>query len=162
MLSKKDKQSSFSERDKLMEYALSLVSKRRLTTHEIEVRLRKKGIGAEGDILGVIERLKELSYLDDLLYASDFIKDRLNFRPRGIVLLKRDMYKRGLKKDVIECAILMAGIDETSVAKSLADRKMQSLEHLSLAKKKEKLFMFLRSRGFAPNVIYEIIDSVGK
>lgn len=148
--------------EKLLEYAFDLVSKRRLTCYEAELRLRRKNIGADGDVVRVIERLLELEYLNDALYSSDFIKDRLKFRPRGINALKSELYKKGLAKEVIESAISNACVDETEIAKELIERKRVSLAKFPLAKRKQKLVMFLRSKGLAADTIYKAVDAVGE
>ncbi|MBU1992461.1 MAG: regulatory protein RecX [Patescibacteria group bacterium] len=148
------------EYSKLMEYSLKLLSKRRLTIHEMDLRLRKRNVGEEEDIVRVLERLQELDYLDDALYATDFIKDRMKFRPRGILLLKHDMYKKGLLKDVIEDAILSSDIDEEKIARVVAETRAGRLRSLPLFKRKQKLVFFLRSRGFAANTIYKVVDGI--
>jgi regulatory protein len=156
---KKKKESEGSPYDKLMDRALKLLSKRRLSAHELEIRLRKKKVEEE-DVVKVLERLKEYGYLDDLGYAKDFISDRLKFRPRGIRALRNELYKKGIKKEDIETAVLNAGIDEEEIAKELIERKQQSLKRHPLAKRKQKAVLYLKSKGIQPGIIYKMVDEM--
>jgi|GEM_PF-1191289 len=139
------------------------------------------------DIASIISRLKEYKFLDDREYANLFIRDHILYKPQGIMLLKMKMAAKGLPKDIIAQAIADAGINEFTLAKKLAAKKIKALKqkppersasanstirrnsaravpqntHRSSPsqKKKEKLARFLISRGFGYKAISETLKA---
>ncbi|PMP67654.1 regulatory protein RecX, partial [Desulfurella multipotens] len=57
-----------------LDYAFKLISKKRYTSKELQEKLEQKGIDPEP----IINRLKELNYLNDLEYAIDYKNKKQN------------------------------------------------------------------------------------
>ena len=74
--------------DKLLQYSLRLISKKRYTEKEILQKFKRKKIGTEKDHKKVISRLKELKYIDDYSFARDYIQTKLLLNPMVKQLLK--------------------------------------------------------------------------
>jgi len=145
----------------LMNYALKLLGGRRYTAAGLQKKLNEKikklQIDAPEDVGRVIERLKELRLLDDREYANLYIEDQLRSKPQGTRMLKMRMAAKGLSKEVIGRALEAAGLDEHSLARAAAAKKLKTLGRLPAQKKKEKLARFLAARGFGEGVIYKVI-----
>lgn len=157
----------------LMQKALTLLSKRKYTV----LGMRKKLIAfydkrvEKGDlpplskesliveIRRVLDRLKELNYLNDTQYAKDFISDRIEFRPRGKFLIKRELNQKGIHPELAERVADEEYPDEAEVALRALTKKMKRLEKEPLTKQKEKAMRFLASRGFKIDTIYKAINS---
>lgn len=163
--------------EKLMSYALFILGVRRYTNHEMREKLKKwckkkfgggaEDSGAAGDkleyepaILRVINRLEELKYLNDEEYLQDFVRNRMQLRPRGVGALKYELRKKGITSDAIEKYFSENEIDEMEVAMRLATAKFEKLERVPEQKKFSKIAMFLNSRGFKPHTIYEILNNL--
>lgn len=108
----------------------------------------KKGLG----------RLKELKYLDDTQFGSDFIDNRTAFRPRGRFLLKRELERKGIHPDLAERLLEDKDIDEEALAEQALKKKLKTIQKYPRQKQKEKALRFLSSRGFKIDAIYKVID----
>lgn len=144
--------------DVLLQYALRLIVRKRYTEHELNKKLSAKKIGNKSDKKKVIERLKELKYIDDRLFAKDYISTRVSVNPRGEQLLRMELRMKGVSKSVVDDAIKKASIDEYSLAKRLVIKREKRYVGLNKYKKKEKIMRLLTSRGFKPDTIYKLID----
>ncbi|HBB02868.1 MAG: regulatory protein RecX, regulatory protein [Candidatus Peregrinibacteria bacterium GW2011_GWF2_38_29] len=171
--------------ERLMSYALFLLGIRRLTSQEMVLRLRKRlkkyGGGAENEdcenaealaektaaaneeaIEKVIERLKELKYINDTEYLSDFVENRLKLKPKGVRGIKFELMKKGIKNEDIDKYFSENEIDESGIALELAERKMKSLARVPKEKQKSRLIMFLTSRGFKGQTVYDTIEKINQ
>lgn len=86
--------------------ALQLLAMRPRSESEIQTRLRRRYPDITSETTKkVIERLRELHYLDDASFANFWVENRTAFAPRGRNLLKQELMKKGVPRDVIEAAI---------------------------------------------------------
>lgn len=144
------------EIQKIKDSAFNLLSYRERSCFELKRKLLEKGYN-EKDISSVIERLKELSYLDDNRFAYKWIKDRLNYKLRGRNLIKKELLAKGIDSNIIENKI-----------KSLIDNEREISNGIKLARKwlssKEpdliKLKRYLYYKGFSVEIIQEIIEKM--
>jgi regulatory protein len=185
----------------LYNYALRQLGGRRHTVAEMRKKLHAKaqkmsatGHGtapaadtatAETAIEEIITRLKGYKFLDDDEYATLYIRDHLQRKPQGVMMLKMRMTAKGLQKEVIERALATAGIDETAQARKAVAKKMKTMRpardesrsaqnksqpthkshhsaqtsRLSALKQREKLTRFLASRGFGSRAISGALKS---
>lgn len=164
----------------LMDYALRIISKKRYTVSEMRKKLggflkrsqekdeggdSSQGPGERSEPGGlaedIIDRLIELNYLNDLDYAKNYISDRARFRPRGKMLIKRELMARGIGKEELQKALSDdgEGYDEVAGAEELIRRRERAWSGLELKVKKEKAYRFLQSKGFARDTIYKVLRS---
>lgn len=144
--------------DRLMQYALKLISKKRYTASEIEKKLIAKDGKASAQTKRVLNRLKELRYVDDAAFARDYISTRIKLNPRGRRLLKVELLRKGVEKQVIEHAIENADIDEIDLAKRVLQKRKRRFSPLTSYKNKAKIMRFLASRGFSSDAIYKVLE----
>lgn len=143
---------------KLLTYALGLLSKRRYTEHGIYLKLKKKDVGTEEDMHRVIERLKELKYINDFSFAEDYIRTRILLNPRGRMVLGLELRRKGIEKSIISSAIEKADIDEAELANQILKKKERIISKLPKQKKRAKIFSLLASRGIGVQSIYKVLD----
>lgn len=144
--------------DVLLQYALRLITRKRYTEQELNKKLLAKKIGSEKDKADVIKRLKELKYIDDKLFAKDYISTRVAINPRGKQLLRMELRMKGVDDSVAMGEIEKASIDEEALAKKVLAKRAKRYEGLDRYKKKEKIMRLLISRGFKPDTIYKVLD----
>jgi SOS response regulatory protein OraA/RecX len=153
---------------KLLEYALRILSKKRYTVAKMCEKLERTAERSEAAIPPeeamtvinqVLARLHELNYLDDEAFARDYIHDRINFKPRGKFLLKRELKLKGIPPEIAEIAIETAKIDEAALAAECLKKHSRKLENLDPKKRRERAFRLLGSRGFDLDTIYKTINS---
>lgn len=146
----------------LLHYAFKLLGQRRYTTQQISKKLALKKIGTPQEISLVLERLKQLHYLDDELFAELFIEDSLRRKPQGLKMIRNNLMKKGIPLPLIAKAFQGKNINELSVAKHALEKKQLTIHKFPPIKQKEKLFRFMMSRGFSRTTIFKILPDMGE
>lgn len=138
-------------------YAYRLFSLRPRSEKELRDRLFRKGYG-RATVYEVIALLKEKNIIDDLKFANLWVESRMRSRPKGTMLLRRELREKGVEQVIIEKALSERGaVDEEGVARELAAQKLGSMRGLSEEKAKKRLFGFLARRGFNFGMIEGIV-----
>ena len=147
--------------EKLMQYSLMLLAKKRYTMAEMRKKMQfyvKKRKLDEGVVSKAIERLVELRYLDDEGFARDYVNQRVKLRPRGAMLIKRELKMKGLKEKLIDEVLKDSEIDEIEMATRLLEKKWPRWAKYKGYEKKNKAFQFLYSKGFERDAIYRSVE----
>ena len=129
-----------------------------------EQEVRKKLFGKEYTeyiIERVIHFLIEYHYIDDMKYCKSYIKQRLQYNPKGVYILKMELKQRGIKQSIIDKAIENSDIDELNDAIKLLQKKCLYLDDID-EKNKKRLFAFLQRRGYSYDIIKEAFAYVTK
>ena len=120
-------------------------------------RLKQKGY-EENVVEIVIDRLTELSLLDDAEFAKYWVEQRETFRPRSRRALRYELYQKGVSRETVEKAL--SEIDETDSAKRAAGKKLHQWERLPRDDFFQKIHRFLQSRGFNYAVATEVSEEL--
>lgn len=115
---------------------------------EMERYLLKTGKSPE-ECAAVLERLQSEGLLNNSRYARDWIENRSYFRPRGALLLQRELHQKGLSREEIDRALSESGLDEELLAKRCAQKSAR--RYLPLGKETflQKGQGVLLRRGFS-------------
>lgn len=148
--------------DKLLQYGLRLFTKKRYTTSEMQKKLtayaKKREAIDEEFVDGVMERLTELEYLDDKQFVKDYASHCIRVRPRGRILIERELKFKGLPKDLIEEVLEKVDIDESGMAFDVLERRVKRWLKYTKYEQKNKAYQFLYSKGFNRDAIYKVIE----
>ncbi|MDH4222944.1 MAG: RecX family transcriptional regulator [candidate division Zixibacteria bacterium] len=139
--------------------SLRLLSYRMRSEREIRDKLKRKEFTKE-IIDEVIENLKRMNLLDDYEFTSAWIRDRLSNNPRGKALLKQELYRKGIKEDIIKKTLKEYFSDETeelSLAKKLLDKRKKRYENLEPNVAKRRMSDFLLRRGFSYDIVKQVL-----
>lgn len=90
----------------IMHVALSMLSHKKMTIQETTRRLIRKFPADQAMIGQAVQRLQEMGYLNDYSYVQAYARDRMKFHPRGISMIKMELRKKGLSKDIIDEALV--------------------------------------------------------
>jgi len=102
--------------EKAISYALRLLGFRMRTEKELRDRLIQKGYHPEAE--QVINRLKELGYLDDQAYVESYVRSRA--KPAGRSRLKYELsQKKGIAKDIVEDTLDLHYTNEQELAAAI-------------------------------------------
>ncbi|MBM6615904.1 recombination regulator RecX [Desemzia sp. RIT804] len=109
----------------------------------------------------VIEKLKEMKYINDLTYAESYTRTAANLNGKGPYNIRQELKKRGIKETIIEQALLEYPIEQrvengVAVAKKVLKRAKQS----SSKETTNKVRQGLMQKGFNNDEITEILDQV--
>lgn len=104
----------------------------------------------------VMERLKAEGLISDKRFASDWIDNRVSFRPRSQFHLRAELRRKGIQDEIIDSALQRADLDDLALAmeagKKLARRYLGS----NWQDFRKKMIPALGRRGFD----YETANSV--
>lgn len=125
--------------------AVGLLARRDHARAEIRRKLRDRGVG--GDIIGeVVDELTRQRLLSDDRFAEVFIRSRAE-RGQGPVRLRAELRQLQLGSEQIERHLQAAGLEWTSLARGVRERKFGSQPAGSLAERAKEV-RFLQYRGF--------------
>jgi len=143
-----------------LKFAMKLIGLRRRSEAEIRQRLADKGCDAALTEETVAE-LYRYKYLDDEAFAESYINDRMNFRPAGRFVLKNELAKKGIAKNIIEekLAELTGGERELAVAEKLIEKKLRTSNPKDEKKLRDRIIYHLRSRGFSSEIISQAMQN---
>lgn len=143
-----------------MDTALDYLSTRARTVRETEECLDEANYG-EYDVYEVIERLKELGYLNDDKFAADFISTRLASKPLSRRRLREQLAGRKLKPECIDgalCAVTDAMERENAV--QIAEKYWRQFDALDDETRRQRVMRRLMTRGYEFDVIRDSVASV--
>ncbi|MBL7156713.1 MAG: regulatory protein RecX [Candidatus Omnitrophica bacterium] len=140
-------------------YAYRLFSIRPRSEKELKDRLYKKGFDHK-TAQRVISLLKEKKIINDVKFAKLWIESRMRRNPKGDILLRRELRDKGISGSLIDKALSEKGENESHTARSIAEKKIESLKSLPKQKARKKLFDFLARRGFRFDIIEEIVREI--
>lgn len=137
--------------------AVGYIEKSLKTQKQLQTHLKEKGFLQES-IDDAVQKLKEYGYIDDKVYAENYIKTYKD--KKGKIKLKFDLLSKGVAADVIEEA-LQEFVDEDEqyaacekLLKKYVKNKPQDV------KLKSKAYAHLFSKGFSGDIISRAIGKV--
>jgi len=128
--------------------ALKFLSFRRRTEKQVKEKLKEKEFD-EKIIEATIDKLKEFDLINDLEFATCWVKDRLAYKPRGKKLLKQELWKKGIKKEIIEQVTEELCRDEDKSALELVEKIKKRYKNLEPKVAKRRMYSLLLRRGFS-------------
>jgi len=140
-----------------LDYAYRLLGYRARSAREIDSKLEAKGYD-RSTIRKVIDRLKDLNYLNDLEFARSWVDERMKSKPRGQALLRHELMSKGIDKGIIDSVIaeFIQPEDEYRMAKGIADQRLKHKGEEDIDRLKKRIHDYLVRRGFA----YDVVDQV--
>ncbi len=140
--------------------AWRLLSGRAHSRRELEEKLRRYDF-AEAVIAAVLQKLTDSGYLDDVQFARDFTRSRLQTRPMGKAQMRWELQQKGVPEALCEQVIEEYFHDDTveiELAHQLYAKKKKQLRGQPPRKAREKMIRALLSRGFSRETIQAILD----
>lgn len=140
--------------------ALKWLDNRALTSKEVERKLKDKKFD-EDTIAEVIKKLKEYDFLNDELYAADYVKYAQNLKRKGKFYIIKKLIEKGVDRAIIDNVFSeYKSEDEYQTALVAVEKKFKNKARDE--KTALKINSFLKSRGFSDDVIYNIIKEMTK
>ena len=147
-----------------MAVALRFLTSRSRSEAEVRRRLAFRGVEAE-DIERVLERLRQLGYVNDTEFAQAVIRARTESRARGRRLVADELQSKGVNAEVIESVLDAYYGDELEVARPAAERQARRLQGRGFTEFRQRLGAFLVRRGFehatAESLVTELWETYG-
>ena len=143
--------------------AFGYLGRRPHSSSELRVKLLQKSY--EKDLINeVIEYLIEKKYLNDLDFAKQFSKAKLDSKGWSKRRLKSELIKKGINSNIIE-EVLNENYDEESELKNATTAALKKLKTLKTKTGdvnvlKNKLSSFLGLRGYSYDITKEVCDKL--
>ena len=145
------KQPSASER------AMRLLARRAYSENELTAKLYSYGCYTSDQIRAALEFCRKSRFVDDELLAQDYARS-LSDRNCGSFKIKMQLRKRGLPEEFVEEALEQNADSEPEAARRACEYKLKLLSReTDPLKKRQKLYRYLASRGFSPDIIRECL-----
>jgi len=135
--------------------AVTLLSRRALTTSELRKRLAKD-VAVE-DIDRAIDTLRDSGYLNDAAVATSYVSN-VRARERSTTLLRRELAQRGVDAETID--VSLEEHDDREAALTAAARRWRALRRLEPEVARRRLRDYLARRGFARAAIESALHAV--
>jgi len=137
--------------------ALNFISYRPRSEAEVFKNLKKHDTPDE-IIPEVLDRLRRVGLVDDVLFAQNWVENRSTFRPRGKRALVVELHQKGISDEAINEALFE--LDEDRLAYQAALKQSRKYKELEWQKFRQKMSAFLARRGFTYEVAKPVIEQV--
>lgn len=147
----------------LFNYAYFYLKFRPRTKKEVQKYLYKKiekRHFSRDDVDKVISDLEEQGLIDDKKFTSWFIEQRARSKPKGQFVLKSELLRLGIAKELIDQYLEEYPPQEESLALRALQSKWPRFTSLSRKERFEKAAAFLMRRGFPFDVIRKTIEKL--
>ncbi len=136
--------------------ALRYLGVRDRSALEIRRKLRQKGFD-KVDIDHALNLLVQKKYLNDQLFAVNWINYRMKNSPRSARLLAQELKQKGIGAADIASALLDA--DENDLALACLRRKRRRWRRFDGRERRQKMLAHLGQKGFAYDVSTAAVDA---
>jgi regulatory protein len=146
------------EKAQAKEKALNFLSYRPRTEKEIRKKLKEKDFD-DAVIEEVAQTLKRLKLIDDYEYAKNFVQERLRLSPRGENLLKQELWKKGIDKEIIGEVLreTFESRDVEEIAQEVLEKAKRKYRNLEKEVALRRIKGFLLRRGFSYETVNELV-----
>jgi len=133
--------------------AFRLISKQFHSCYLLKLKLEKRGFNKDS-VQYALNRMQELGYLNDRVFAESWISSRIKRHNQGRSLLLAGLLRKGIDRKMAKTTIDRIYLQEDEArCLFVLIKKLQANYNLSY----EKLFQRLIRRGFSANLIYKVL-----
>jgi regulatory protein len=135
--------------------ALKILAARSCSEGELRDKLAAKGWAEAGVIEGCIERLKDLNYINDDLFAHSYASYRVSLKPVGRARLARELAVRKVPRNRIDKALdlIFGELAEETLIDRAIDRRIRTHGRPSDRAATKRMFDYLGRLGFEYDLI---------
>jgi regulatory protein len=143
--------------------AINSLARRAYSLYEMRTYLERRAEDKD-TVKSVLDRLKQMDYLDDARYARQFVRARADLRKQGAFRIARDLRARGVPDRHIEAALAerSAQSDEGAVVRTRIERRLKSLRRPLDERGTASLYRSLLRAGFAADTIRRELSALAK
>ena len=146
------------QRKKILEKAYGYLARRNHSEEELKSKLLKK-FPQKLPVEKVITHLKKLDYLDDEKFAQEWIEYRLSAKPRGRIVIKRELRIKGVNEGLVEKTLNLVYNRDREKKELVRLLGQRADKYPRTRKGKNQLISYLLHRGFLWEDIKESMES---
>ena len=138
------------------EAALHYLEYRSRSENELKRHLLLKHKFSSASVERSVERLKISGLLDDRAFAQAWVNDRIAFKPKSRLLIRKELMQKGLSPDAIADAT--SEVDDVGSAYQAGLKKAMLLRNQSYQDFSKRLSAYLGRRGYSSEVVRTIVN----
>jgi regulatory protein len=149
------------DKRRIRDKAYQLLAARAHSKKELQKKLTQRGFRPEL-VNAVLEELQKNRLVDDAEFARLFARSRLNNKPMGKRLLRRELWQKGISEEIVD-QTLSEVFEERSpaeLARELAEKRQSRYAHLEGTLRKKRLGDLLLRRGFDWSLVKEVVEEI--
>lgn len=118
----------------------------------------------EKTINNVVNRLKELEFINDYNFVRFWVEKRFKTNPKGRKVIIYELKTKGVPAEIIDEVLdkEIKKYSESEVIKKLLEKADRRYKHLPSLKRREKLVNFVARRGFSFSKAVSLVDELIK
>ncbi len=149
------------EQNKVINYALNLLSYRQRSEKEMYNALKRKNF-EDYYIKNAMNYCRENRYLDDKTFTESFIRDKINLSKFGPERIRYELILKGIPKNIIDDLLILDYDEQYESAMNLALKKLSSYKKDDRNSIYRKLSGFLQRKGYSYDIISKVMKEILK
>jgi regulatory protein len=143
--------------------AINGLARRAYSVYEMRIYLERRAED-KGAVKNILDRLKQLDYLDDARYARQFVRLHTELRKQGAFRIARDLRARGVPDRHIEAALAErpAEASESVLVRERLKRRIKLLRGPLDERRVASLYRSLLRAGFSADTIRRELSALAK
>jgi regulatory protein len=143
--------------------AINGLARRAYSVYEMRTYLERRAENKDV-VKDVLDRLKQLDYLDDARYARQFVRLHTELRKQGPFRIARDLRARGVPDRFIEAALAERSPDssESALVRGRLERRIKTLRGPLDERRVASLYRSLLRAGFSSDTIRRELSTLTK
>jgi regulatory protein len=143
--------------------AINSLARRAYSVYEMRTYLERRAED-KAAVRGVLDRLKQLEYLDDARYARQFVRLHTELRKQGPFRIARDLRARGVPDRHIEAALAerSAESSDRAIVRARLERRIKLLRGPLDERRVASLYRSLLRAGFSADTIRHELSALTK
>lgn len=126
---------------------------------EIKRWLVRKKVSQKDSEVALYE-LKKAGLIDDSAFTVWWIEQRTTFRPKSHRMLVLELVRKGVNKELAQGLLTQSSLpQDEELARLVIEKKRRALSRFDPETRNKKIVNLLISRGFAWNVIRQLVDT---
>ncbi len=150
--------------EKTLARAFRLLAARPRSEAVLRERLLEKAWAEAAIVDRVINRLKELGYLNDEQFAASYAASKLTAKPLGRTRLRRDLHRKKISSQAAEQALdeVYAEHSEEELIDTAIAKRIRLKGRPQTREETKKLFDYLLRLGFGYDLVIRKVKAVGR
>jgi len=137
------------------EAALHYLGYRPRSEAEIRRHLQYKHKFRAASIGRAVAKLKELNLIDDRAFSENWARERVNYRHKSSLMVRRELMQKGVDSATIES--VTADIDDEANALSAGASKARQLSNLEYPEFYKRLAAYLSRKGYEAGLVQVVV-----
>jgi regulatory protein len=142
-------------------YSFRLLSRRLYSCDEVRKKLAARG--SESTLIDrIITEFLNREWLDDTQFATQWTESRLRSKPRGIALIRRELFQKRIEKEIINEVLAKYTDSEAEFDRAVIalKKKKNYVTEKDFLKRKRKIYAYLARKGFNPETIEKVLNQL--